>query len=138
MKAGETGVLAALVVFLAGGLFVGLSKMPEQELFFRTPEPEEELSVYEQLKLELRPYHFGNLPKSESFRGDTTVLSADMDYIMYSVPQIDLHITRLLRNMEFTGLPLLNRHRRNRVQGPFPQRTASGDMAEPSLGGQLP
>ncbi len=36
MKAGETGVLAALVVFLAGGLFVGLSKMPEQELFFRT------------------------------------------------------------------------------------------------------
>ncbi len=104
MKAGETGVLAALVVFLAGGLFVGLSKMPEQELFFRTPEPEEELSVYEQLKLELRPYHFGNLPKSESFRGDTTVLSADMDYIMYSVPQIDLHITRLLRNMEFTGI----------------------------------
>ncbi len=104
MKAGETGVLAALVLFLAGGVFVGLSEMPEQDLSSRAPEPEAEMSVYEQLKLELRQYHFGNLPKSESFRGDTTVVSADLDYIMYSVPQADLHITRTLRNMGFTRI----------------------------------
>lgn len=101
MKTGEAGVLAAVVLLLAGGLFVGFTPMPEQELFETGMEPEEELSVYDRLKHSIQPYHFGNLPR-ESFRGDTTVWVVDLDHNMYTIPQVDLYVTRELRRLQFS------------------------------------
>lgn len=103
MKAGEAGVLAAAALLVAGGLFVGFTPMPQGELLERQDAAEENLSVYDQLKEAIRPCHFGNFPR-ETFRGDTTVWVADLDYNMYTVPQVDLLVTRKLRELEFTGI----------------------------------
>ncbi len=103
MKAGEAGVLAAAVLLVAGGLFVGFAPMPEGDLLEQQDIIEEDLPVYDRLKASVRPYHFGNFPR-ETFRGDTTVWVADLDYNMYTVAQVDLLVTRKLRELEFTGI----------------------------------
>lgn len=103
MKTGEAGVITALAVLLAGGVFVGFSELPDAASASGEDLMQAELPVYDQLKIAIRPYHFGNFPR-ESFRGDTTVWVADLDHNMYSIPQTDLYITRALRDLEFTGI----------------------------------
>ena len=108
MKAGEAGVVAAMSLLLAGGFFVGLKDLPDRELLEGLPEPAPELSVYDLLKQSIQPYHFGNLPR-ESSRGDTTVWKVDLDHNMYTVPQVDLYVTRELRNLQFTRITAAER-----------------------------
>lgn len=103
MKSGEAGVLAAALLLLGGGLFVGFTPMPEREFIEAGMEPVEEVPVYESLKRAIQPYHFGNLPR-ESFRADTTVWVVDLDHNMYTIPQVDLHVTRILRELQFTAI----------------------------------
>ena len=103
MRTGEAGILIALAVFLAGGVFVGVREIPHPVFLAGTVEPEIELSVYDMLKQSIQPYHFGNLPR-ESFSGDTTLWVVDLDHNMYSIPQTDLHVTRILRDLQFTGI----------------------------------
>ena len=100
MRAGETWILVFLVVFVTGGIFAAVKAMPDMTEEGLTGQLHEELSVYDQLKEEIRPYHFGNRP-SESFSGDTTVLKVDLDYNMYSQTQANLHVTRILRRLNF-------------------------------------
>ncbi len=106
MKTGEAGVLTAAALLLAGGLFVGFTPMPELELI--EVGMEQELSVYDELKQSIQPYHFGNIPR-ESFRADTTVWVVDLDHNMYTVPQVDLYVTRILRELQFTGITAAER-----------------------------
>jgi len=108
MKAGEAGVVTAVIVLLTGGLFVGFTGMPEPEFLEEFAEPRVELSVYDQLKQSIQPYHFGNLPR-ESFRGDTTVWVVDLDHNMYTIPQVDLYVTRKLRDLQFTDITAAER-----------------------------
>jgi len=108
MKAGEAGVVAAAVLLLAGSIFAGTVRMPEQELFEEGSEPPEELSVYDLLKKAIQPYHFGRVPR-ESVRGDTTVWKVDLDHNMYTIAQVDLFVTRELRNLQFTGITAAER-----------------------------
>lgn len=103
MRAGEAGILIALAVFLAGGVFVGLKDIPHEVFPGGTVESEVELSVYDMLKQSIQPYHFGNVPR-ESFSGDTTLWVVDLDHNMYSIPQTDLHVTRILRDLQFTDI----------------------------------
>lgn len=103
MRTGEVGILAALAVFIAGGIFVAFAESPAPVFIEGASEPEIELSVYDMLKQSIQPYHFGNVPR-ESFRGDTTLWVVDLDHNMYSVPQTALHITRILRDLQFTEI----------------------------------
>jgi hypothetical protein len=103
MKSGETGILVALIVFVAGGLFTALKAMPDTPGEVSGEQPRIELSVYDQLKQDIQPYHFGNVPR-ESFAGDTTVWMVDLDHNMYSIPQVDLYVTRILRRLDFSGI----------------------------------
>ncbi|MCK5131676.1 MAG: hypothetical protein KAR40_05930 [Candidatus Sabulitectum sp.] len=98
MRAGETWILASLVVFLAGGIFTAVKAMPDMTEPDSESHPPEELSLYDQLKHDIQPYHFGNVPR-ESFSGDTTVWVVDLDHNMYSLPQANLHVTRVLRRL---------------------------------------
>ncbi len=106
MKTGEAGVLTATGLLVAGALFVGFTPMPELELM--EAGMEQELSVYQRLKQSIQPYHFGNLPR-ESFRADTTVWVVDLDHNMYTIPQVDLYVTRVLRDLQFTGITATER-----------------------------
>lgn len=108
MKAGEAGVVTSVLVLLTGGIFVGFTQMPEPPITEGAYQQPEEMSVYDQLKLAIQPYHFGNLPR-ESFRGDTTVWVVDLDHNMYTIPQVDLHVTRELRELEFNGITAAER-----------------------------
>ena len=103
MRTGETWVIASLVVFVAGGLFTAVKAMPDMVMLDIEAQPEEELSLYDQLKKEIQPYHFGNLP-TESFSGDTTVFTVDLDYNMYSQAQANLYVTRILRGLDFADI----------------------------------
>jgi hypothetical protein len=103
MKSGEMWVLVSLLVFVSGGVFAAVEAMPEiTELYSKSRYPVE-LSLYDQLKFEIQPYHFGNVPR-ESFSGDTTVWVVDLDYNMYSLPQADLYVTRILRKLGFSRI----------------------------------
>lgn len=102
MKRGEAGVVTALLVFLAGAVLIAATDPPEPVQGQLSGEIAE-ISVYDQLKQAIRPYHFGNVPR-ESFRADTTVWVVDLDYNMYTVPQTDLHVTRILRELGFTDI----------------------------------
>ena len=106
MKTGEAGVLTATGLLVAGALFVGFTPMPELELM--EAGMEQELSVYQRLKQSIQPYHFLNLPR-ESFRADTTVWVVDLDHNMYTIPQVDLYVTRVLRDLQFTGITATER-----------------------------
>lgn len=103
MKAGEGGVIAAAAVFIAGGIFVGVTPLSVEEPSPQEEDAGDEWSVYEELKTSIQPYHFGNLPR-ESFRADTTVWVVDLDYNMYTVPQVDLFVTRELRDLGMTAI----------------------------------
>ncbi len=103
MRTGEAGILIALAVFLAGGVFVALREIPHEVFLGGTVESEVELSVYDMLKQSIQPYHFGNVPR-ESFSGDTTLWVVDLDHNMYSIPQTDLYVTRILRDLQFTDI----------------------------------
>jgi len=103
MRIGEAGVVVALAVLIAGGIFSGVNEMPDIASISSISETPVELSVYDQLKLAVQPYHFGNFPR-ESFRGDTTVWVADLDHNMFSIPQTDLYVTRALRDLGFTDI----------------------------------
>lgn len=108
MRTGETWILILLAVFLAGGVFTAVKAIPDITEFSQGNEPGEELSLYDQLKNDIQPYHFGNVPR-ESFAGDTTVLVADLDYNMYSSIQANLHITRVLRRLGFSDIVVCER-----------------------------
>lgn len=103
MRTGETWVLASLAVFLAGGIFTAVKAMPDMSETGLEGQPRAELPLYDQLKQDIQPYHFGNVPR-ESFSGDTTVWVVDLDYNMYSLPQANLHVTRVLRRLGFSGI----------------------------------
>ena len=103
MRTGETWILASLVVFLAGGVFTAVKAMPDMTEPDSESQPPVELSLYDQLKNDIQPYHFGNVPR-ESFSEDTTVWVVDLDHNMYSLPQANLHVTRILRRLGFDGI----------------------------------
>ncbi|MCD4707343.1 MAG: hypothetical protein K8S62_06360 [Candidatus Sabulitectum sp.] len=103
MRTGETWILVSLVVFLAGGIFTAVKAMPDMKGSDFGSQHREELSLYDQLKQDIQPYHFGNVPR-ESFSGDTTVWVVDLDHNMYSLPQANLHVTRVLRRLGFRGI----------------------------------
>lgn len=111
MRTGETWILAALAVLLSGGVFTAVKAMPDMTEQSSEILPSEELSLYDQLKLEIQPYHFGNVPR-ESFSGDTTVWIVDLDCNMYSQAQANLHVTRVLRRLNFKDIVV-----RERVSG---------------------
>lgn len=103
MRTGEIWILASMTVFLAGGIFTAVKAMPDMTELDPESRPLEELSLYDQLKQEIQFYHFGNVPR-ESFSGDTTVWVVDLDYNMYSLPQANLHVTRILRRLGFNDI----------------------------------
>ncbi len=103
MRTGEVWILVSLAVFLAGGVFTAVKAMPDITGSDLVPHPGEELSLYDQLKQDIQPYHFGNVPR-ESFSGDTTVWVVDLDHNMYSLPQANLHVTRVLRSLDFSSI----------------------------------
>ncbi len=109
MRAGETWILVFLAVFVAGGIFTAVKAMPDMAEEGLTGQYHEELSIYDKLKEEIRPYHFGNRP-TESFSEDTTVLKVDLDYNMYSQIQANLHVTRILRRLNFEHIIAQQRH----------------------------
>ncbi len=103
MRRGETGILAALAVFIAGGIFAAVKAMPDMNELSTGNQLREEFSLYDRLKQDIQPYHFGNVPR-ESFSGDTTVWVVDLDHNMYSLPQANLHVTRVLRRLGFSSI----------------------------------
>jgi len=103
MKSGEAGILVALIVFAVGGLFTALTAMPDMLEQVSGAPQQVELSLYDQLKVEIQPYHFGNVPR-ESSAGDTTVWTVDLDFTKYTVPQVNLYVTRILRRLSFSGI----------------------------------
>ncbi len=103
MRTGEICILASMTVFLAGGIFTAVKAMPDMTELDPESRPLEELSLYDQLKQEIQLYHFGNVPR-ESFSGDTTVWVVDLDHNMYSLPQANLHVTRVLRRLGFNEI----------------------------------
>ncbi len=109
MRRGELWILVSLTVFLAGGVFTAVKAMPEVTQLDSVALPREELSLYDQLKQDIQPYHFGNVPR-ESFSGDTTVWVVDLDHNMYSLPQANLHVTRVLRRLGFDSITAQERH----------------------------
>ena len=108
MRAGEKWLLISLVVFIAGGAFTAVKAMPDMTEGGSEGQPVEELSLYDLLKEEIKPYHFGNVPL-ESFSGDTTVLVVDLDYNMFSEAQANLHVTRILRRLDFDRITVQER-----------------------------
>ncbi|MCK5786064.1 MAG: hypothetical protein KAH54_05855 [Candidatus Sabulitectum sp.] len=108
MRAGEKWFLISLVVFIAGGAFTAVKAMPDMTEGGSESQQIEELSLYDLLKEEIRPYHFGNVP-SESFSGDTTVLVVDLDCNMFSEAQANLHVTRILRSLDFDHITVQER-----------------------------
>ncbi len=103
MGKGEFGILTALTVLVAGAVFVGAVESPDSDHFADLQGVHCEVSVYDRLKEQISPFHFGNVPR-ESFRGDTTVWVVDLDHNMYTIPQTDLYVTRILRNLGFTSI----------------------------------
>ena len=103
MRTGELWILVSLTVFLVGGVFTAVTAMPEVTQLDSEALPREDLSLYDQLKQDIQPYHFGNVPR-ESFSGDTTVWVVDLDHNMYSLPQANLHVTRILRSLDFSSI----------------------------------
>ncbi len=103
MRSGETWILALVLILISGGVFTAVKAAPDMTV----PDPEsqlpEDLSVYDQLKIEIQPYHFGGVPR-DSFSGDTTVWVVDLDYDMYSIPQANLYVTRILRKLGFSEI----------------------------------
>jgi len=108
MRTGETWIIVTLAVFLSGGIFTAVKAMPDMTERDSASTHVEELSLYDQLKLEIQPYHFGNVPR-ESFSADTTVWVVDLDYNMYSQAQADLHVTRVLRRLNFENITVRER-----------------------------
>ncbi|OPX28756.1 MAG: hypothetical protein B1H09_07370 [Gemmatimonadaceae bacterium 4484_173] len=103
MRAGEVWFLISVAVFLSGGIFTAVKAAPDMTVLYPESQLPETLSVYDQLKLEIQPYHFGGVPR-ESFSGDTTVWVVDLDYDMYSIPQANLYVTRILRKLNFSRI----------------------------------
>jgi hypothetical protein len=103
MRAGEMWILVFVAAFLSGGIFTAVKDMPDMAVLYPESQSTVELSVYDQLKIEIQPYHFGNVPR-ESFSGDTTVWVVDLDHDMYSLSQADLYITRILRKLNFSRI----------------------------------
>ncbi len=108
MRSGESWVIVAVVILFAGALFTAFKGMPELEMFDSASVQPIELSVYDQLKQDIQPYHFGNVPR-ESFSGDTTVWVVDLDHNMYSLPQANLYVTRILRRLGFSSIIVTER-----------------------------
>ena len=108
MRSGETWIIVAVTILLAGALFTAFKGMPDQEMYCLESSQPVELSVYDQLKQDIQPYHFGNVPR-ESFSGDTTVWVVDLDHNMYSLPQANLHVTRILRRLGFNNILVTER-----------------------------
>ena len=102
MKSSEVWVLVALACFVAGALFTGFKEMPSIESQEIDNAPRE-LSIYDQLKSDIQSYHFGNVPR-ESFSGDTTIWTTDLDYNLFSMHQVNLQVTRILRNHNFSDI----------------------------------
>ncbi len=103
MRAGEVWIVVSAAAFLSGGIFTAMTDMPDITELYPENMPLAELSVYDQLKTEIQPYHFGNVPR-ESFSGDTTVWVVDLDHNMYSLFQADLYVTRILRRLNFSSI----------------------------------
>ncbi|PIE51114.1 hypothetical protein CSA37_05745 [Candidatus Fermentibacteria bacterium] len=108
MGKGEFGIVTALTVLVAGAVFVGAVESPDPERFADVRVVPREISVYDRLKEQISPFHFGNVPR-ESFRGDTTVWVVDLDRNMYTIAQTDLYVTRILRNLGFTSIEAAER-----------------------------
>ena len=105
MTLSETG----LVLLVACGI-TGLI------LVIATPEPQipvdgsvhAEITQLEMLESMCGDLIYGNLPR-ESFSGDTTVLTMDLDRSLYTVTQANLYLTRVLRRAGIEHLVTLER-----------------------------
>lgn len=102
MKTTEVWVLVALACFIGGSLFTAFKEMPSIEIE-EIGTTARELSIYDQLKSDIQSYHFGNVPR-ESFSGDTTIWTTDLDYNLFSIHQVNLQVTRILRNHNFSDI----------------------------------
>jgi hypothetical protein len=91
MTLSETGLVLLFLGGLTGLIMVlatGDPVMPEEAVH-------QELSRLEELEMACGEVIYGSLPR-ESFAGDTTVLTMDLDRESFTPAQANLHLTRAL------------------------------------------
>lgn len=108
MKPGEYLIVLLLITCIGGVLVTILEPCLDPGLAL--PETEEADSValapqspVDQLSQGCSVFIYGNCPR-QSFAGDTTVLTMDLDLAAFTVTQANLSITRLLRRCDITLL----------------------------------
>lgn len=101
MKPGEMMILLLAVVGLGGVAATAFYPDVDASLLSGggedSPEtPIQQTNPMDQLSSGCSELIYGNLPR-QSFSGDTTVLTMDLDIAAYTVTQANLEITRLMR-----------------------------------------
>lgn len=108
MKPGEYLILLLLVVCAGGVLVTSLKPGPDTGLAGLSPQVADSTEIAPARPVDLLSegcsvFIYGNRPR-QSFAGDTTVLTMDLDLAAYTVTQANLSITRLLRRCDITLL----------------------------------
>lgn len=108
MKPGEYLILLLLAVCAGGVLTTILKPGPDPGLAGHSPRVADSTAIAPACPVDLLSegcsvFIYGNHPR-QSFAGDTTVLTMDLDLAAYTVTQANLSITRLLRRCDITLL----------------------------------
>ncbi|MFO7625701.1 MAG: hypothetical protein R6V62_00415 [Candidatus Fermentibacteraceae bacterium] len=106
MKPGEYLIVLLLLTCAGGVLVTTLKPGLDPGLAVRESEGADSvaqapLSPVDQLSEGCSVFIYGNCPR-QSFAGDTTVLTMDLDLAAFTVTQANLSITRLLRRCDIT------------------------------------
>lgn len=106
MRPGEMCVLLMLVVCVGGVFVTALKPGLVPAMITGEPDAGDSDTAIPQNPLDLlsngcSALIYGNLPR-QSFSGDTTILTMDLDIAAYTVTQANLTITRLFRNCDIT------------------------------------
>ena len=108
MKPGEYLIVLLLLTCVGGVLVTTFKPCLDPGLALRESEQADTVtqapqSPVDQLSEGCSHYIYGNFPR-QSFAGDTTVLTMDLDLAAFTVTQANLGITRLLRRCDITLL----------------------------------